>query len=290
MRNIIPKSVCAYFLIILSANALALPTVDVTVNDSVASEAGPDAGSFTITRSGDVNLGSALKVLFLAEGTATWTENQNSSDYILAPYGLQARPNLIFVSILANNLSVTVTLTPNQDNNIEGTESAILTLQDTSQYTLGDDTMAQVDISDDVTEISISSDDTVATEAGPGTARFTISRTNQGDISKQLTIYYLAEGTATWTENQNSSDYTLAPYGLQARPNLLNGTIPADKLSVTVILTPRFDGVEEGDEEAVLTIQERGNIYNVGSPDSLSITIVDFRQLVFKNGFENLED
>lgn len=288
MLNIIPKSAVVCFMIMLCANAMALPTVNITVNDAEASEAGPDTGSFTITRSGDVNLGAALTVFYLAEGTASWAENQ-LGDYVLAPYGLQARPNLINVSIPANKLSVTVTLTPNQDNIIEGTETAVLTLQGASKYILGSDTAVEVDISDDVAEISISSVDTVASEAGPGTASFTISRTNQGDVGNPITIYYRAEGTAAWTENQNTSDYTLAPYALQGRPNLLNVTIPANKLSVTVILTPRFDDVEEGDEEAILTLFDR-DVYNIGRPDSQSITIIDFRQLVFKDSFEGLKE
>ena len=99
----------------------------------------------------------------------------------------------------------------------------------------------------------------------------------------------MAEGTATWTENQNISDYILAPYGLQGRPNVINVIIPENKLSVSVILTPRFDDVEEGDEEAVLTILDR-DIYNVGSPSSQSIIIIDFRQLVFKDSFEILKE
>jgi hypothetical protein len=289
MLNIIQKNVGACCLIILCANVMALPTINVNVNDSEASEAGPNTGSITITRSGDVNLETALKVFYLAEGTATWTENQSGSDYILAPYGLQARPNLISVSISTNKLSVTVTLTPNQDNRIEGVETAILTLQGASKYTLGNDTEAQVDINDDVAEISISSTDAVAAESGPGTANFTISRTNQGDVSKSMRVYYVAEGTATWTESQNTSDYILAPYGLQGRPNVINVIIPENKLSVSVILTPRFDDVEEGDEEAVLTILDR-DIYNVGSPSSQSIIIIDFRQLVFKDSFEILKE
>jgi hypothetical protein len=136
-----------------------------------------------------------------------------------------------------------------------------------------------------VAKISISSFDSVATEAGPTTASFTISRTDQGNVSQPMTVFYRAEGTATWTENQSLSDYLLSPYGLQARPNLINVTIPADKFSVTVILTPRFDGIEEGDEEAIITLQER-DVYTLGNPISQQITIVDFRELMFKDGFE----
>ena len=133
--------------------------------------------------------------------------------------------------------------------------------------------------------VSITTDDPEVSEAGPSSASFIISRTDQEDISQPLTVYYRAEGTATWTENQSVSDYFLSPYGLQARPNLINVTIPADKFSVTVILTPRFDGIEEGDEEAIITLQDR-DVYTLGNPVSQQITIVDFRELMFKDGFE----
>ena len=285
MHNMIGKAVGTFFLLILCTNAMAQPVVNITTTDMVASEAGPTSVSFTISRSNQGDVSKSLTVFYLAEGTATWSEAQFSSDYILAPYGLQARPNLINVAIPADELSVNVTLTVNRDNRIEGTETAILTLQGTASYTLGDNQAVQFDITDDVAEISISSVDTVATEAGPTTASFIISRTDQGDVSQSMTVYYRAEGTATWTELQSNSDYTLSPYGLQARPNLINVTIPANKLSQTVILTPRFDDIEEGDEVATLTLQAR-DLYTLGAPKSQDITIIDFRQMIFKDSFE----
>ena len=285
MFDILRKTITTCLLLALSANASALPTVSITTDDPEVSEAGPSSASFIISRTDQEDISQPLTVFYRAEGTATWTENQSLSDYILSPYGLQARPNLINVSIPANMLSVTVTLTPNRDNRIEGTETAVLTLQGSDKYNLGSDTAVQFDITDDVAQISISSSDSIATEAGPTTASFTISRTDQGNVSQPMTVYYRAEGTATWTENQSVSDYFLSPYGLQARPNLINVTIPADKFSVTVILTPRFDGIEEGDEEAIITLQDR-DVYTLGNPVSQQITIVDFRELMFKDGFE----
>ena len=133
--------------------------------------------------------------------------------------------------------------------------------------------------------VNISTDDSEVSEAGPTSASFTISRTDNEDISQPLTVFYRAEGTASWTENQSIGDYILAPYGLQGRPNLINATIPANELSVTVILTPRFDDVEEGDEEAILTLQDR-DIYTLGSPISQHISIIDFREVIFKDSFE----
>jgi hypothetical protein len=285
MLNIFMKPVFACFLFLLSANATALPTVDISTNDSGVSEAGPTSATFTISRSGEDDISQALTVFYRAEGTASWAENQSLGDYILSPYGLQARPNLINVSIPANQRSVNVTLTANRDNDIEGTETATLRLEATNNYMLGNETEVHIDITDDVAVISISSTDTVATEAGPTTANFTISRTGQGDTSQPMTVYYRAEGTATWTENQSNSDYIVSPGGLQGRPDLLNVTIPANQLSVTVILTPNLDDIEEGDEEAVLTLQDR-DVYTLGSPNIQRITIVDFREMIFKDSFE----
>ena len=64
--------------------------------------------------------------------------------------------------------------------------------------------------------------------------------------------------------------------------------IPAGQQSETVTLTAIFDENEEGDEDAVFTLQGL-NSYVTGIPDSTSITIVDFTDMVFKDGFETLD-
>src|SRR5205814_1647961 len=75
------------------------PTVSVAATDADASEQGPDTGTFTISRAGD--LSSALTVNFTLGGTA-----QNSTDY------QQLETS---VTIEAGASSSTVTVTPIED-------------------------------------------------------------------------------------------------------------------------------------------------------------------------------
>ncbi|MFC1695452.1 hypothetical protein ACFL1C_04935, partial [Pseudomonadota bacterium] len=66
-------------------------------------------------------------------------------------------------------------------------------------------------------------------------------------------------------------------------------TIPANQTSATVTLTPVTDSnEEEGDETAEFTLVSDGSTYTVGSPTFGIITIADFTELVFRDGFESL--
>jgi len=66
-------------------------------------------------------------------------------------------------------------------------------------------------------------------------------------------------------------------------------TIPATALSQSVTLTPIFDETEEGDETAVFNLlgpQLVGSDYTVGLPSKGEITIQDFVDIIFWDGFE----
>jgi len=130
--------------------------------------------------------------------------------------------------------------------------------------------------------VNITTTDNAAAEAGPDEGSFTVTRSGDIDLSAALTVRYLAEGMAVW-----NTDYTLAPVSVQAWPNLLNVTIHAGQESMTVTLTAIFEENVEGDEDAVFTLQGL-NSYVKGIPDSTSITIVDFTEMVFKDSFETL--
>jgi hypothetical protein len=109
-----------------------LPTVTVTASDPNASEAGPNSGTFTITRTGSTT--SSLLVNFSIAGTAT-----NGTDYatLTSP-----------VTIPAGAASKTVTVTPIDDSAVESPETVLLTLTTGSGYTLGSPKAATVTIAD----------------------------------------------------------------------------------------------------------------------------------------------
>jgi hypothetical protein len=107
------------------------PVVTVAATDPNASEAGPNTGAFTVTRSYATN--SALAVNFALSGSAA------GSDYaaISSP-----------VTIPANQTSATVIVTPVDDGTVEQPETVILTLQAGAGYTVGGASSAMVTIAD----------------------------------------------------------------------------------------------------------------------------------------------
>src|SRR5206468_2676992 len=88
----------------LGTAAPTLPTVTVTATDANASETGPDSGTFTITRTGDTT--APLTVNYSLSGTAS-----NGTDY--QQLGTS-------VTIAAGVSSATVTVTPIDDTEVEG--------------------------------------------------------------------------------------------------------------------------------------------------------------------------
>ncbi|MEN9628393.1 MAG: hypothetical protein RJA10_1620 [Pseudomonadota bacterium] len=118
-----------------AATAPAAPLVSVAALDASASEAGPDAGSFRFTRTG--NTGSALTVAYTVGG------NAGAGDYTPALTGT--------VVIPAGSASVDLTITPVDDTDTEGSETVSLTLVDGAAYDLGASSSASVTIADNDT-------------------------------------------------------------------------------------------------------------------------------------------
>lgn len=107
-------------------------------------------------------------------------------------------------------------------------------------------------------EVSVTATDPIASEAGPDTGTFTITRT--GSTSEPLTVNYTLSGTAS-----NGEDYTE-----------MSGTvvIPANESSVDVVVTPIDDSVAELTETVILTLATSEN-YAVASPSSATVVIAD---------------
>src|SRR2546429_64577 len=115
-----------------SSSPPALPVVTVIATDASASEAGPDPVTFTVSRSGSTAL--ALTVYYTLAGTA-----QNGVDYQTLPGS---------VRIPAGASSATVTVTPIDDNRIEGDETVVLTPSSSPGYTAGSPGSATIVIHD----------------------------------------------------------------------------------------------------------------------------------------------
>ncbi|MFP5330852.1 MAG: Calx-beta domain-containing protein, partial [Acidimicrobiia bacterium] len=154
-----------------------------SASDDTATETGPTAGSFAITRTGD--LSAELDVHYTVTGTAT-----SGDDYVA----------LTGTATFATDQAISiVTVTPVDDTEVEGDETDILTLDTDTAYTIGDNNQATITISDNdqepLPEINVTASDDTATEEGPTTGVYTFTRT--GDLSAELDVHYAVTGTAT---------------------------------------------------------------------------------------------
>ena len=106
--------------------------------------------------------------------------------------------------------------------------------------------------------LTISSPDATATEAGPTTGSFLLTRT--GSTAAALAVNYTIGGTAT-----KGSDYQSLPQSV---------TIPSGSSTVTIIVTPIDDSLGEGNETVVATLAADA-AYTIGAPSSAIVTITD---------------
>ncbi len=110
--------------------------------------------------------------------------------------------------------------------------------------------------------VTIEATNPFASEIGPTTGLFTVSRT--GDVSSSLTVHYQFGGNAS------------PSYDFAAGPGFV--TIPAGAASVTIPVTALPDGwydVMTGDESLVLTVVGSGSTYVANAPYSATMTISD---------------
>lgn len=223
----------------------ALPNISISADDSVAAEAGLDGGFFTVVRGGST--AAPLTIGYTVAGTAT-----AGVDYAALTGS---------ITIPAGASSATIALAPIDDQEAEGVETVIVTLNTKATYNLKAPTGATITITDDDTAgqlVSFSISDPAAAEAGLEAGRITIARSGSTDMP--LAVGYSIGGTAT-----NGVDY-IALAG--------SASIPAGASSITIEVTPQDDTAVEGAEIVVLTLIP-GAGYTVGAPASATIAIAD---------------
>jgi len=106
--------------------------------------------------------------------------------------------------------------------------------------------------------VTIAATDANASEAGPNTGTFTITRT--GSTASSLLVSLTVGGTAS-----AGADYATITSAV---------TIAAGSATKTVTVTPVDDGFVESAETVVLTVAG-GSGYSIGSPSSATVTIAD---------------
>jgi len=161
-----------------SSLVIAIPTVELKLDEGSAAELGQVTGSFTVTRTDDGNLANWIDVWLDVTGTAVV-----DADY--SRPGLDHRGGSNFsVRIPAGDLARTITLTPVLDNIIESEEFISIQLQEILEdYTAPVLNTIEIAIADDVAVVSLKLEDGDMAELGQDPGSFTVTRSNNGKVA-----------------------------------------------------------------------------------------------------------
>ena len=220
------------------------------VVDAVATEASTTTATVDVVLNQINDTSSDIVVTFTIGGTATVT-----SDYV----SFNA-----YVTIIQGQSSASITITPVDDVDSEGTETITLSLTEGAGYIIGSPRNATVTITDDDTTndlvATVSATDATATEASTTTGEYTVSLDATNSTGSAIVVNYTLGGSAIL-----GLDYTDPGSSV----SIANGTS-----SNTVTITPIDDTDVEGSETVTMNLQN-GTDYAVGTPNSATITITD---------------
>jgi antitoxin (DNA-binding transcriptional repressor) of toxin-antitoxin stability system len=202
------------------------PVVALAVPDATASENAGDKGTFRITRS-NINLTMPLDVRYAMTGTAI-----NGTDYVRLSGA---------ATIPAGAAFVDMDIDAYDDASVEAAETAIMTLQTSTAYTLdAANKTGTVTIADNEPVVALAVPDATASENAGDTGTFRITRSNVNPATA-LNVPYVMTGTAI-----NGGDYHRL-WG--------TATIPAGAAFVDVDIDVWEDSYVETPETAIMTLQ-----------------------------------
>jgi uncharacterized delta-60 repeat protein len=229
-------------LTIQDQNPPAKPVISVLALGDTTTENEQDSGLFLITRFGNVDV--PLTIPLAVSGTAT-----PGADYVPLPET---------VTLAAGETFARLPVVAVADSYLEGNETVRLSVVTNASYSVGTAAATVTIVDNDLPTVTLNTDDAAVLEAGSPPARIVVSRS--GDVTRDLVVSYLATGTAIGGRDYNPLPGTV--------------TIPAGAASATILLTPRNDALVEGDETVVLFLADSAT-YNVGWPNSATVTILD---------------
>jgi hypothetical protein len=213
-------------------------TVAATTPD--ASETGPTAGVFTISRTSS---GVPLTVNYTLSGTGT-----NGVDYVTIPGS---------VTLDASATDTNISVTPIDDGIAETSETVILSITPALQY-VGAGSATVVIADNESPQLSIANVSTQMYERTNDYATFRITRlgdTNAASFTPGVSF----SGSATLDVDYHTNGLANFDPGVA---------------SVDVVISPIQDSSYEGAETVTCSIVAGGG-YTIGSPSSASITVVD---------------
>ncbi|WP_339628486.1 Calx-beta domain-containing protein [uncultured Maribacter sp.] len=231
----------------------------IVATDGTATEATSvtDTGTFTVSLNEVNNTGSPVVVNYTVSGTAT-----SGTDFTALTGS---------VSFEIGQKDRTVVVTPINDNNVEISETVIVTLGTGIGYDLGVTATRSATVTIDDTDTyvtSIASTDAIANESPLGNGVFTVSLRSSSDPSGPLVlnntgapivVNYTRTGTATSGIDFNA---------LSGSVSIANG-----QSTGVVTVTPINDTNIESNETVVLTLAT-GTGYTISTPNNATVTII----------------
>ena len=234
----------------------ATPRLSLAASIPTASEAGPAAGRFTITRTGDTSQPLLVNVN-APSGTAIL-----ATDYAFAPASVAGSQGFVTFTIPADQATLDITVTPVNDTGAEGPETVILQLGPGNGYLVSSAASARVTIDDNDTtlpKISVAATAARIAENGGQPAVLTFTRT--GATTAGLTVDYAIGGTAG-----AGGDFTALPGSV---------LIPAGSASAAVDVAPVNDNFSEPVETVILTTTSNAAYLLEPAALTATATIVD---------------
>ena len=229
-----------------------LPSVSIVATDESAAETASGSasnhGTYTLSRTGHTSADLSVNLTSITGSASSGTDYETLPNPVIIPAG---------------QVSKTVDIVPIDDADIESTETVIVGITATSNYTVSStQNSAQINIEDNDSLPSISITATVATteEAGSESGIFTVTRTGGNNAQSLLVNFETIGGTAT-----NGTDYATISN---------TAIIPVDQSSVTINVVPVFDNDSEADETVILEVAESPTSYTVGVT-SAQVTIIN---------------
>ena len=221
----------------VAINATSATTVNITANDPAASEQGQGTGQYTFTRSGPTT--GALTVNFTVGGTASASDYAALPSTVVIPDGLA---------------SATLTVTPNDDAIVEGSETVVLTLA-AGFYNIGAQSSAIVTISDNdvAPSVTITSPNAPSVNVSTGTGLILEATATDDGFPNPLTLAWSkVSGPGTVTFGSGNAANTTATFSaagayvvrLTGNDGQFTGT---DEVAVNVgVVDQRFTGSKVG--------------------------------------------
>ena len=234
-------------------NVVVIPVVSFASETTTVAE---DGSAQTITVNMTPAPASTVMVSVTVGGTAAVT-----NDYTLGASLSGTPPNVTLM--VTTSGTATITLTPVDDSDVEGSETVTLTLANGTGYTVGTTPVHTVTITDnDMPTVSLSvtpatlSEATIATTA---TLTVTLSATLSMPVIIPITVRGAAVGLGT--------DFSLSPRN--------SVTIPANSMTATMTITVVNDSLDEDDETFTLSLGTLPTAVTAGTTTSVTVTITD---------------